>query len=153
MHPWLHTIKCFFEKDRSVLWGSSKPYVCMLMQLLSHVQLQPRTCSFLKSVMPSNHLILCHPLLLLPSIFPSMRVFSNESVLCIRRPVQCWQHSQGKRIRNKWNVRHLNSHFLSKNIISNFSLFQTQRNFLITRTYPSANVEQTWKRIHLEKLH
>ena len=36
--------------------------------------------------MPSNHLILCHPLLLLPSIFPSIRVFSNESVLCIRWP-------------------------------------------------------------------
>ena len=35
-------------------------------------------------VMPSNHLILCHPLLLLPSNFPSIRVFSNESVLCIR---------------------------------------------------------------------
>ena len=35
-------------------------------------------------VTPSNHLILCHPLLLLPSIFPSIRVFSNESVLCIR---------------------------------------------------------------------
>ena len=34
--------------------------------------------------MPSNHLVLCHPLLLLPSIFPSIRVFSNESVLCIR---------------------------------------------------------------------
>ena len=38
----------------------------------------------IKLVMPSNHLILCHPLLLLPSIFPSIRVFSNESVLCIR---------------------------------------------------------------------
>ena len=37
-------------------------------------------------VMPSNHLILCHPLLLLPSIFPSIRVFSNESVLCLRWP-------------------------------------------------------------------
>ena len=36
--------------------------------------------------MPSNHLILCHSLLLLPSIFPSIRVFSNESVLCIRWP-------------------------------------------------------------------
>ena len=35
-------------------------------------------------VMPSDHLILCHPLLLLPSIFPSVRVFSNESALCIR---------------------------------------------------------------------
>ena len=37
----------------------------------------------IESVMSSNHLILCHPLLLLPSIFPSIRVFSNESVLCI----------------------------------------------------------------------
>ena len=37
-------------------------------------------------VMPSNYLILCHPLFLLPSIFPSIRVFSNESVLCIRWP-------------------------------------------------------------------
>ena len=37
-------------------------------------------------VIPSNHLILCRPLLLLPSIFPSIRVFSNESVLCIRWP-------------------------------------------------------------------
>ena len=38
----------------------------------------------IKSVMPSNHPILCHSLLLLPSIFPSIRIFSNESVLCIR---------------------------------------------------------------------
>ena len=38
------------------------------------------------SVMPSNHLILCCPLFFLPSIFPSIRVFSNESVLCIRWP-------------------------------------------------------------------
>ena len=36
---------------------------------------------FIESVMPSNHLILCHPLLLLPSVFPSIRVFSSESVL------------------------------------------------------------------------
>ena len=41
---------------------------------------------FIESVMPSNHLILCHPLFLLPSIFPSIRVFSNESALHIRRP-------------------------------------------------------------------
>ena len=38
----------------------------------------------IKVVMPSNHLILCRPLLLLPSVFPSIRVFSNESVLCNR---------------------------------------------------------------------
>ena len=41
---------------------------------------------FIESVMPFNHLILCRPLLLLPSIFPSIRVLSNESVLSIRRP-------------------------------------------------------------------
>ena len=40
----------------------------------------------IESVMPSNHLILCRPLLLLPSVFPSIRVFSSESVLCIRWP-------------------------------------------------------------------
>ena len=44
------------------------------------------------SVMPSNHLILCHPLPLLPSIFPSIRVFSNESSLCIRWP-KYWSFS------------------------------------------------------------
>ena len=47
---------------------------------------------FIESVMPSNHLILCRPLLLLPSIFPSIRVFSNESVLRIRRP-KYWSFS------------------------------------------------------------
>ena len=41
----------------------------------------------IESVMPSNHLILCHPLLLLASIFPSIRVFSNQSALCIRWPL------------------------------------------------------------------
>ena len=40
----------------------------------------------IKSVMPSSHIILCHPLLLLPPILPSIRVFSNESALCIRWP-------------------------------------------------------------------
>ena len=39
-----------------------------------------------ESVMPSNHFILCHSLLLLPSVFPSIKVFSNESALCIRWP-------------------------------------------------------------------
>ena len=74
-------------------------------QLLSHVRLFvtpwnaarqaslsiTNTWSLLKlmsieSVMPSNHLILCHPLLLLPSIFPSIRVFSSQSALHIRWP-------------------------------------------------------------------
>ena len=46
----------------------------------------------IESVMPSNHLILCCPLLLLPSIFPSIRVFSNESTLCMRWP-KYWSFS------------------------------------------------------------
>ena len=46
----------------------------------------------IKSAMPYNHRILCHPLLLLPSIFPSIRVFSNEPVLCIRGP-RYWSFS------------------------------------------------------------
>ena len=46
----------------------------------------------IESVMPSNHLILCLPLLLLPSVFPSFRVFSNESALCIRLP-KYWSFS------------------------------------------------------------
>ena len=46
----------------------------------------------IESVMPSNHLSLCHPLLLLPSIFPSIRGFSNELVLCIRWP-KYWSFS------------------------------------------------------------
>ena len=46
----------------------------------------------IESVMPSSHLILCHPLLLLPSILPSIRGFSNESALCIRWP-KYWSFS------------------------------------------------------------
>ena len=46
----------------------------------------------IESMMPSNHLILCHPLLLLPSIFPSIRVFSNVLALCIRWP-KYWRFS------------------------------------------------------------
>ena len=56
-------------------------------QLLSLLKLMS-----IESVMPSNHLILCHPLLLLPSIFPNIRVFSNESVLRIRWP-KYWSFS------------------------------------------------------------
>ena len=47
---------------------------------------------FIESVMPSNHLVLYHPLLFLPSIFPSISIFSNESFLCIRWP-KYWSFS------------------------------------------------------------
>ena len=55
----------------------------------------------IKSVMPSNHLILCHPLLLLPSILPSIRVFSNESVLHIRWP-KVWSLSFSFSLSNEY---------------------------------------------------
>ena len=86
-------------------------YYIVLVQLLSHVRLfvtpwiAARQASLaitnsqsllkltsIKSVMPSNHLILCHPLLIPPSVFPSIRVFWNESVLRIRRP-KYWSFS------------------------------------------------------------
>ena len=56
----------------------------------------------IESVMPSNHLILCHPLLLLPSIFPSIRVFSSESVLSIRWP-KYWSFSLSISPSNKYS--------------------------------------------------
>ena len=49
-----------------------------------HQLLEPTQTHVHESVMPSNHLILCHPLLLSPLIFPRIRIFSNESALCIR---------------------------------------------------------------------
>ena len=56
----------------------------------------------IESVMPSNHLILCHPLLLPPSIFPSLRVFSNESALRIRWP-KYWSFSFNIRTSNEYS--------------------------------------------------
>ena len=93
----------------------------MSVQLLSCVQLvvtswtAPRQASlsitnsrsllklmFIKSVIPSNHLLLCCPLLLLPSIFPRIRVFSNESALCIRWP-KYWSFSFSISLSNEYS--------------------------------------------------
>ena len=57
---------------------------------------------FIESVMPSNHLILCHPLLLLPSIFPSIWFFFSESALCIRWP-KYWSFSFSISPSNKYS--------------------------------------------------
>ena len=57
----------------------------------------------IESVMPSNHLILCHPRLLLPSISPSIRVFSNKSALCIRWP-KYWSFSFSISPSNEYSV-------------------------------------------------
>ena len=64
---------------------------CQASLSITNSQSLPKLTS-IESVMPCNHLILCHPLLLLPSIFPSIKVFSNESVLRIKWP-KYWNFS------------------------------------------------------------
>ena len=64
---------------------------CQASLSITNSQSLPKLMS-IESVMPSNHLILCHPILLLPSIFPSIRVFSNESALRFRWP-KYWNFS------------------------------------------------------------
>ena len=73
------------------LFATSWTTACQASLSITNFQSPPKPLS-IESVMPSNHLILCHPLLLLPSIFPSIRVFSNESALRIRRP-KYWSFS------------------------------------------------------------
>ena len=103
---------CFFLMVPGIV-GTLFPFslIAVVVQSLSHVRLfatlwtaaLQASLSFtisqrflnlmsIKSVMPSNHLILCHPLFLLPSIFPSIRVFPNESALHIRWP-KYWSFS------------------------------------------------------------
>ena len=67
------------------LFATPRMAACQASLSITNSQSQFKLMSFV-SVTPSNHLILCHPLLLLPSIFPSTRVFSNESVLGLRWP-------------------------------------------------------------------
>ena len=89
----LSTCLMFSQFSCSVVSTLCDPMDCgtpgfpVLHQLLELLKLMS-----IESVMPSNHLILCHPLLLPPSIFPSIRVYSNESVLHIRWP-KYWSFS------------------------------------------------------------
>ena len=77
----------------SRVWLFATPWTTAHQASLSitNSQSPPKPMS-IESVMSSNHLILCHPLLLLPWIFPSIRVFSSESALCIRWP-KYWSFS------------------------------------------------------------
>ena len=107
MRPWVQRLAWRGHKSRDT-WRSPKP---SSVQSLSHVRLfvtaqtVARQASLsitnsqsllkrmsIESMMSSNHLVLCHPLLLLPSIIPSIRVFSNESALHIRWP-KYWSFS------------------------------------------------------------
>ena len=106
----------------------------------------------IKLVMPSNHLILCHPLLLLPSIFPSIRVFSNESVLHIRWP-KYWSFS--------FNISPSNEHsglisLLSKGLSKVFcsttvkSINSSVLSFLYSPTLTS--IHDYWKHHSFDKM-
>ena len=89
----LHSLEFSSVQLLSHVWLFATPWTVVSQASLS-INNSQSLCKLMsiESVMPSNHLILCHPLLLLPSIFPSIRVFSNESVLHIRWP-KCWSFS------------------------------------------------------------
>ena len=87
----------------SVMSDSYDPMDCSMPGFPVHHQLPDLLkLMSIESVMPSNHLFLCHPLLLPSSIFPSIRVFSNESVLCIRWP-KYWSFSFNIRPSNEYS--------------------------------------------------
>ena len=91
---------CFMDADQlssvqllSRVWLFETPWTAAHQASLSITNSRsPPKPVTIESMMPSDHLILCHPLLLLPSIFPSIRVFSNESALRIRWP-KYWSFS------------------------------------------------------------
>ena len=86
--------------SRSVV-SDSNPMTpaCKASLSITNIWSPPKPMS-IELVMPFNHLILCHPLLLLPSILPSIRVFSNESALCIRWP-KYWSFSFNTSLSNE----------------------------------------------------
>ena len=82
--------KCSVQFSHSVVFNTLRPYELQHTKPLSITNSQSLLkLMSIESVMPSNHLILCRPLLLLPSISPSIRVFSSESILHIRWPKYC----------------------------------------------------------------
>ena len=119
----------------------------------------------IESVMPSNHLILCRPLLLLPSIFPSIRIFSNESALCIKWP-KCWslsfsispcnEHPGLISFRMDWldllavqgTLKSLLQHHSSK-----ASILQRSAFFLVQLSHPYMTTGKTMVRIKKQNRH
>ena len=87
----------------SPVWLFATPWTETRQASLSIINSQSlRKLTFIELVMPSSHLILCRPLLLLPSIFPSGRVFSNKSVLCITWP-KYWSFSFSSSLSNEYS--------------------------------------------------
>ena len=92
-YSYISSVQFSSVQSLSRVWLSVTPWTAAWQASLSITNSRslPKLMS-VEAVIPSNHLILCHPLLLLSSIFPSIRVFSNESALCIRWP-QYWSFS------------------------------------------------------------
>ena len=91
--PFFQVISVQFSSVAQSCLTLCDPMNCSTPGLLSiTISQSPPKLMSIESVMPSNHLILCRPLLLLPSIFPSIKVFSNESALHIRWP-KYWSFS------------------------------------------------------------
>ena len=98
-----HTLKISSVQLLSHIWLFESPWTAAHQASLSITNswsLHKLMC--VELVMPHNHLILCHPLLLLPSIFPSIRVLSNESVLLIRWP-KYWSFSFSISLTNEYS--------------------------------------------------
>ena len=85
--------------SRARLFATPWTTVCQASLSITNSRSSLRLTS-IESVMPSSHLILCLPLLLLPSIFPNIRIFSNESALCIRWP-KYWSSSSNISLSNE----------------------------------------------------
>ena len=140
----------------SRVWLSVTPWTaaCQATLSITNCQSLPKPMS-VELVLPSNHLILCHPLLLLPSIFPSIRVFSNESALRIK-----WQ----KYWSFSFNISHSNEHSglisfrmgwldrlavqgtlksLLQHHSSKASILQHSASFIVQLSYPHVTTERT----------
>ena len=126
----------------SHVWLFATPWTTAHQASLSITNSQslPKLMS-IESVMPSNHLILCRPLLLLPSVFPSIRVFSDESALCIRWP-NYWSFS--------FNISPSNEHLVQgtlKSLLQHHSwkasVLQRSAFFIVQLSHPYLTTGKT----------
>ena len=131
---------------QSCRWAAATPWTAArpasLSVTISWSLLKPMS---IESVMPSNHLILCHPLFLLTSFFLSIRIFSNESVLCIRYP-KYWSFSISPSFRIDW-LDLLAVHGTLKSLLqhhsSKASILQCSALFMVQLSYPYMTTRKT----------
>ena len=109
------------------------PMDCGTPILPVHHQL-PESTQSTESVMPSSHLILCRPLLFLTSIFCSIRVFSNESVLCIKWPKYCSEGEHGYKFKFLFQLS--NRYMLASLLVELSNIFSKVNNFFFWKSRP-----------------